>query len=96
MSWRATWRRSKVLSARAQTDLETWVRLRFQLAASDPMIAIIGACGRLTDAGMTTDEAMDTVLRILHEKITEGAAPRASSATGSSPQKASPPPIDGL
>jgi len=43
------------------------VRLRFQLAASDPMIAIIGAVGRLTDAGMTTDEALETVLRILHE-----------------------------
>jgi len=31
------------------------------------MIAIIGAVGRLTEAGMTTDEAMDTVLRIMRE-----------------------------
>ena len=43
------------------------MHLRFQLAASDPMIAIIGAVGRLTEAGMTTDEAMDTVLRIMRE-----------------------------
>jgi hypothetical protein len=44
------------------------VRLRFQLAASDPMIAIIGAVGRLTDAGMTADDARDTVLRVLREE----------------------------
>jgi hypothetical protein len=96
MSWLGRWGRASGPSNDELHALEDWVRLRFQLAASDPMIAIIGAVGRLTDAGMTTDEAMDTVLRILHEKITEGAAPRASSATGSSPQKASPPPIDGL
>ena len=42
-------------------------RLRFQLAASDPMSAIIGAVGRLTDAGMGVDDAMDTVLRIMRE-----------------------------
>jgi hypothetical protein len=47
--------------------LEDWVRLRFQLAASDPMIAIIGAAGRLTDAGMGVEDAADTVFRILHE-----------------------------
>jgi len=41
--------------------------MRFQLAASDPMIAVIGAVGRLTDAGMTADDAMDTVLRIMRE-----------------------------
>jgi hypothetical protein len=44
-----------------------WVRLRFSLAASDPMIAIIGAVGRLTDAGMSLSDATDTVLRIMHE-----------------------------
>jgi len=43
------------------------VRLRFQLAASDPMIAIIGAVGRLTDAGMSVDDTTATVLRIVHE-----------------------------
>jgi hypothetical protein len=44
------------------------VRLRFQLAASDAMVAIAGAVGRLTDAGMTTDEAIDTVVRIMRER----------------------------
>jgi uncharacterized protein YoaH (UPF0181 family) len=29
------------------------------------MIAIVGAVGRLTDAGMTTGEAVDTVVRVL-------------------------------
>ena len=52
--------------------LEDWVRLRFSLAASDPMIAIIGAVGRLTDAGMSMDDATDTVLRILHERESGG------------------------
>jgi hypothetical protein len=33
------------------------------------MIAIIGAVGRLTDAGMTVDDAMDTVLRIMRESL---------------------------
>jgi hypothetical protein len=32
------------------------------------MIAIIGAVRRLTDAGMTADDATDTVLRILEEE----------------------------
>jgi hypothetical protein len=32
------------------------------------MIAIIGAVGRLTDAGMTADDARDTVLRVLREE----------------------------
>jgi hypothetical protein len=50
------------------------VRLRFQLAASDPMTAIIGAFGRLTDAGMDEDGATETVLRILRELET-GRAP---------------------
>ena len=48
------------------------MRLRFQLAASDPMIAIIGAFGRLTDAGMTETEATETVLRILRESEPDG------------------------
>jgi hypothetical protein len=96
MSWFGRWGRASGPSNDERRALEDWVRLRFQLAGSDPMIAIIGAVGRLTDAGMDTNDATDTVLRILHEKITEGAAPRASSATGSAPQKASPSPIDGL
>jgi hypothetical protein len=32
------------------------------------MIAVIGAVGRLTAAGMTTNDAADTVLRILLEE----------------------------
>jgi hypothetical protein len=52
--------------------LETWVRRRFQLASSDPMIAIIGAFGRLTEAGMTDDDATETVLRIMREGEQDG------------------------
>jgi hypothetical protein len=52
--------------------LEAWVRLRFQLASSDPMIAIIGAVGRLTDAGMTASDATETVLRIMREGELDG------------------------
>jgi hypothetical protein len=37
------------------------------------MIAIIGAVGRLTDAGIRVDDAADTVLRILHETESEDA-----------------------
>jgi len=76
------WRNRAVRGSRRLTDanvndeerraLEDWVRLRFRLAASDPMIAIIGAVGRLTDAGMTMDDAADTVLRILHEEVADG------------------------
>jgi len=33
------------------------------------MVAIIGAMGRLTGAGMTEVDATDTVLRIMHEPI---------------------------
>jgi hypothetical protein len=31
------------------------------------MIAIIGAFGRLSDAGMSVDDATETVFRIMHE-----------------------------
>jgi hypothetical protein len=31
------------------------------------MVAIVGAIGRLTDAGISVDDATDTVVRILHE-----------------------------
>jgi hypothetical protein len=73
MSWLAAWRRSKVLSAKAQRDLETWVRLPLRLAASDPMVAIIGAVARLIDAGMGVDDATDTVLRLVRETEAGGA-----------------------
>jgi hypothetical protein len=36
------------------------------------MVAIIGAFGRLTDAGMTETEATDTVLRIMRESEPDG------------------------
>jgi hypothetical protein len=67
MSWLWRWRRPSGPGDEERRALEEWVRLRFRLAASDPMIAIIGAVGRLTDGGMGVDDATDTVLRILHE-----------------------------
>ena len=60
-----------VLTGDEQRALENWVRLRFRLASSGPMMAIIGAVGRLTDAGMTAQAATETVLRILHESESE-------------------------
>jgi hypothetical protein len=73
--------------------LEDWVRLRFQLVCSDPMVAIIGAVGRLTEAGMTSDDATDIVLRILNEgqdraAVAEGPDSGPPCATGYSPRKA--------
>ena len=66
----------RALSSDAERQaLEDWVRLRFRLAGSDPMIAIIGAVGRLTDAGIRVDDAVDMVLRILHEEIADGSPP---------------------
>ena len=73
MSWLRRWGRASGPSNGERRALEDWVRLRFQLAASDPMIAIIGACGRLIDAGMTVDDALNTVLRILRETAADGA-----------------------
>jgi hypothetical protein len=66
------WRRAGGPGDAERRALEDWVRLRFQLAASDPMIAIIGAFGRLTEAGMTDDDATETVLRILRESELDG------------------------
>lgn len=75
MSWLGRWGRASGSSNDELHALEDWVRLRFQLAASDPMIAIIGAVGRLTEAGMGVDDATDTVLRILHEEVADTSAP---------------------
>jgi hypothetical protein len=72
MSWLGRWGRASGLSNDERRALETWVQLRLRLVASDPMIAIIGAVGRLTDAGMGVDDATDTVLRILHEEVADG------------------------
>jgi hypothetical protein len=74
MSWLRRCRRSSDPSDAERQKLEDWVRLRFQLASSDPMMAIIGAFGRLTDAGMTETEATETVLRILREFEPDGSA----------------------
>jgi hypothetical protein len=38
------------------------------------MLAIIGAVGRLTEAGMGVNDATDTVLRILDEETADGAS----------------------
>ena len=66
MSWLRLRRRTRPGDAERRA-LEEWVRLRFQLAASEPIIAILGAVGRLTDAGISPNDATDTVLRILQE-----------------------------
>jgi hypothetical protein len=74
MSWLRRWRRSISPNDAERQKLEAWVRLRFQLASSDPMTAIIGAFGRLTDAGMDEDAATETVLRIMREFEPDGRA----------------------
>ncbi len=72
MSWLRRWRRASGPGEEERRALEAWVRVRFQLASSDPVTAIIGAVGRLTDAGMDGDDAIDTVLRILREFEPDG------------------------
>ncbi len=72
MSWLLRWRRASGPADEERQVLEHRVRLRFQLASSDPMTAIIGAVGRLTDAGMGVDAAADIVLRILRESEADG------------------------
>ena len=68
MFWLRRWRRAIGAGDEERRALEDWVRLRFQLAASDPMTAIIGAFGRLTDAeAMSETEARATVFRIMRE-----------------------------
>jgi hypothetical protein len=72
MSWLRRWRRASGPGDEERRVSEDWVRRRFQMASSDPMTAIIGAVGRLTDAGVNWDDAMDTVLRILREFEPDG------------------------
>lgn len=60
-------RAPKPLPAPERRRLEDWVRLRFRLEPADPMTAIIAASGRLKEAGMDADEAVETVLRIMKE-----------------------------
>jgi len=42
------------------------------MVSSDGMIAVTGAFGRLTDAGMDTDAAIETILRIMRESEADG------------------------
>jgi hypothetical protein len=63
------------LGAEERQRLEHWVRLRLRLLSADPMIAIIGAVGRLTEAGMTVGDATDMVLGILREEAAGTSAP---------------------
>ena len=72
MSWLPSRRRPRGPGDEERETLEAWVRIRFQLASSDPMTAIIGAFGRLTDAGMTETEATETMLRIMREFEPDG------------------------
>jgi hypothetical protein len=72
MSWLRAWRRSNDPGDEERQKLEAWIRLRFQLAGSDPMTAIIGAFGRLTGAGMDEEDAIETVLRIMLESEPDG------------------------
>ena len=67
MSWLRRWRRAHGPSDDERRALENWVRLRFEVASSDSMAAIVGAFGLLVGAGMSVQDATDTVLRILHE-----------------------------
>lgn len=67
MPWLPRWRRPSGSGDEERRALEDWVRLRFQLASSDPMTAIIGAFGRLTDARMDEADATKTLLRIMRE-----------------------------
>jgi hypothetical protein len=72
MSWLRRWWRPCGPCDEERRALEGWLRLRFQLVSSDPMIAIIGAFGRLTDAGMTASDATEAVLRIMREGEPDG------------------------
>lgn len=67
MSWIRGSSRPTGLSDAERQTLENWVRLRFQLAGSDAMLAIVGAVSRLTEAGMDSEDAIQSVLRILKE-----------------------------
>jgi hypothetical protein len=72
MTW-LRWRRGP--DTQARQALEDWVRVRLHLVSADPMVAIIGAVGRLTEAGMTVGDATDMVLRILREEAAGTSAP---------------------
>lgn len=58
---------SRSLAEAERRKLEDWVRLRLSVASSDATSHVIAATARLTEAGMDTDEAVDTVRRIADE-----------------------------
>jgi hypothetical protein len=70
--------------------------VRLHLLSADPMVTIIGAVGRLTEAGMTVGDATDIVLRIVREESADASASGVSMPPGSFPRKASVPPVDRL
>ena len=77
----------RLTGSRAPTEaerlkLESWVRLRFRLASTDPTSHVIAAASRLTEAGLDTDEAVDTVLRIADEVSREEQASRGRGRRG--------------
>jgi hypothetical protein len=84
MLWLRRWRRATGAGDEERRALEDWVRLRFQLPSSDPMIAIIGAFGRLVDAGMSVDDATETVLRIMRESEVPVGTPPDTMGTAAS------------
>jgi hypothetical protein len=94
--WLRLWRRAAGPGEAERRALESWVRLRFRLAASDPMIAIIGAVRRLSEAGMTADDAIETVLRILQERTAAQPRSKLTVPHGLSPRKASLPGLRAL
>jgi len=61
------WRRPPLPEARRQA-LEQWARVRVQILHEDPMVAISGAVGRLTDEGMEPGAAIDTAVRLLQHE----------------------------
>jgi len=63
----AFWRKP-ALSVERRQALEQWARLRLELLQADPMIAIIGAVGRLTDEGMGRETAIELVLGMPREE----------------------------
>ncbi len=65
------WRRPALPEARRQA-LEQWARVRLQMLHEDPIVAIIGAVGRLTGEGMEPGAAIDTVVRLLQHEDRPG------------------------
>ena len=67
VAWFRRWRPEHGPGEDERRALEHWVRRRFQMASPDAMDAIIGAVGRLTEAGMSQADAAETVVRVVKE-----------------------------